>query len=144
MIASIEERVRVQPPEHAGQERHAVAQREEAHVEHHVPHPVEEEDHPHQEEDVVVAGEHVLRAEIHERPDRRAAVRQEERGVVLGDAVRRERLDGREQDQAGRHERGNEMEEARGHGFPHEGQRHTSCTLPSRGRNLKSTARDVR
>jgi len=49
--------------EHAGQQRHAVTDREQAHVEDDVFHPVQEEDDADQKREVVVAGDHVLRAE---------------------------------------------------------------------------------
>ncbi len=64
-------------------------QREEAHVGDHVPEAVQEEQNAHQEKQVVVAGEHVLRPEIHERPDGGTYVRQEETLVALCHAVGR-------------------------------------------------------
>ena len=76
--------------EHAVQQRHAVAHGEERHVERHVLHPVEEEDDAHEEEQMVVAGHHVLGAEIQER--HQAALFHE--GAIGGrDAVRDGRRD---------------------------------------------------
>ena len=63
-------RVGANAAEHARQQRHAVAEREQADVEHHVLEPVEKEDDADEKQQVVVAGHHVLGAEIHERRNR--------------------------------------------------------------------------
>src|SRR3989304_4456229 len=59
----------------AGQQGQAVPQREQADVQQHVLQTIEEEDHPHQKQQMVVARHHVLGAQVHERPDRRAVDR---------------------------------------------------------------------
>ena len=53
--------------------------------------PVEKEDDADEEEQMVVAGDHVLGAEIHERTDRRTVEPLEIHGVLAGDAVGVER-----------------------------------------------------
>ena len=53
----------------AKQHRNRVAEREEAHIEPDVLEPVEEEDDAKQEQDVVIAGHHVLGAQVDERQD---------------------------------------------------------------------------
>ena len=52
---------------------------------------------------MVVSGEHVLRPEIHERPDGRAHVREEERRVVLRHAVGSSYVHGPQQKEGARH-----------------------------------------
>ena len=87
-----EVRVGLNPSQHPGQQRDAVADREQADVEHHVLEPVEKEDHPDQEQDVVVAGDHVLRAEVQERRDGRTLDALHERRIAarhrMGDSRR--------------------------------------------------------
>ena len=90
MIASMMYGVGVDAAEHAGQQRDAVAEREQADVEDDVLQPVEKEDHADQEQQVVVAGDHVLGAEVHERPDGRAVDRLEEQRVAARNAMRAE------------------------------------------------------
>src|SRR3546814_4694977 len=51
------------------QHRRRMADREEADVQRDMLHPVEEEDDAEEEEDMVVTGDHMLRAEIHEGED---------------------------------------------------------------------------
>ena len=80
-------RVRVDAAEHAREQRDAVAEREQAHVEQDVLHAIEEEDDADQEEQVVVAGHHVLGAEVEERHDRRAVDTLHEHRVARRDAV---------------------------------------------------------
>src|SRR5678815_2895726 len=53
-----------------GEQRDAVAEREQAHILHNVLGAIEKEDHADEKHQVVVAGDHVLRAEIEKRPDR--------------------------------------------------------------------------
>src|SRR5258705_3837158 len=63
-------RVRADAAEHAREQRDAVPQREEAHVGHDILQAIEEEDHADQEQQVVVSRDHVLGAQIQQRPDR--------------------------------------------------------------------------
>ena len=76
--------------EHAAQQRHAVPDREQADVQEDVLQPVEEEDDADQEQQVVVAGHHVLGAEIHQRPDGLSLKPLQKDGVLAGHAVRLE------------------------------------------------------
>jgi len=88
-------------PEHAGQKRDAVAQREQAHVLHDVLEAIEKEDDAHQEHQVVVSGDHVLRAQIHQGPDGRTVEPLQIHGVLARHAVclerRRQQRDERRQ-----------------------------------------------
>ncbi len=83
-----EVRVDVPAREHPKQKSRAVADREQRDVDRHVFEPVQEEDDAGQEQQVVVPRHHVLRAEVHVRPDVRAGRAQQERLVVAGNAVR--------------------------------------------------------
>ncbi len=65
-------------------------EREQADVEQHVLQPVEEEDDADQEQQVVVAGDHVLGAQVHQRADRLAVEPLQEHRVLAGHAVRLE------------------------------------------------------
>jgi len=73
--------------EHTAEERDAVPQGEQADVQQHVLQPVEEEDDADEKEQMVVAGHHVLGAEIEEWSDRDAVDRLHEVGVTRGDAM---------------------------------------------------------
>jgi hypothetical protein len=64
--------IRAHAPQRAGEQRHAVADREQAYVEKDVSGAKQEEHDADQEEQMVVARDHVLRAEIHQRPHGRA------------------------------------------------------------------------
>jgi hypothetical protein len=69
--------VRADAAERAGQQRDAVPDREEAHVEQDVLQPVEEENHPDEEQQVVVARDHMFRTEVHQRNRCRSVERQQ-------------------------------------------------------------------
>ncbi len=81
-------RIHMPAREHSEQQRRAVTDREQRDVYGHVLEPVQEEDHAGQEQQVVVTGDHVLRAEVHVWPDVRTGHAHEECLVVTGDAVR--------------------------------------------------------
>ena len=83
MMASTMNELACTPPENTRQQRHAVPQGGQTHVRDHVLNPVQKEQDTHEEEQVVVPGEHVLRAEIHERPDGRPDIHEEKRRLVL-------------------------------------------------------------
>ena len=53
--------------------------------------PVQKEDDADQEQQMVVAGDHVLGAEIHQRTDRRTVESLQEHGVLARDAMRARR-----------------------------------------------------
>ena len=76
------------PPSTPAEQRDAVAEREQADVQHDVLQPVEEEDHADQEQQVVVAGHHVLGAEVHQRTDGAALQPLQEDRVLAGHTVR--------------------------------------------------------
>jgi hypothetical protein len=61
--------------------------REQRHILDDIAEPVQEENHADEKHQVVVAGHHVLRAEIKEWPDGSALVRFDELRVVVGNAV---------------------------------------------------------
>ena len=84
-------RVGAHASEHADEQREAVAHGEETHVGDDVLQPVQKEDDADEEEQMVVAGDHVLGAQIHQRTDRRTVETLEIHGVLAGDAVRVER-----------------------------------------------------
>jgi len=65
-----------------------VTDRKEAHVQQNVAEAVQEKQDTDEEEQMVVAGDHVLRAEIHQRPDGGALQGLQESRVGAGDAVR--------------------------------------------------------
>ena len=67
-------RIGMDPAQHAGQQRDAMAQREEADVQHDVLQLVQEENHANEKHQMVVAGHHVLGAEIEKWPDGGALV----------------------------------------------------------------------
>src|SRR5262245_54933980 len=75
-------RVRVNAAEHADKQCEAVANREETHVQDNILQPVEKKDHADEEHQVVVPGDHVLRAEIHEWTNGRAVDRLDEQRVA--------------------------------------------------------------
>src|SRR5690349_1436152 len=66
-----EKRIGANAAEHSGEQRHAMADGEQTDVEEDVLESVEKEDDADEEEQMVVARHHVLRAEIHQRSDRR-------------------------------------------------------------------------
>ncbi len=74
-----------------------MAEREEAHIDDDVLQPVQEEDDGEKKEQMVVTGDHVLRAYIKKRPDRQPLVRDEE---ILRRAIHPVRL-GAKRDQTG-------------------------------------------
>ena len=76
--------------QHAEQQRDRVADREQRHIDADVLQPVEEEDHAEQEQQVVVAGHHVLGAEVDER-DQRSPDLLDVALVARGDAMRESR-----------------------------------------------------
>src|SRR3546814_475592 len=77
-------RIDMDAAEHAVQQRQTVADSEQGHVDAHVAHPVQEEHHPEQEQQMVVAGHHVLGAEVHEHQQ----VRSEEHTSELQSLMR--------------------------------------------------------
>ncbi len=85
-----EEGIRVNAAEHAEQQRRAVPDREQADVQEHVLQPVEKEDHADEEQQMVVAGDHVLGAEVQQRTDRLSLKPLQEHRVLAGHAVRLE------------------------------------------------------
>ena len=83
--------------EHAGEQRNAVPQREEADIDDDVLQPVEEENDSQQKQQMIVPRDHVLGADIEERTDRKALVRNEE---VLRGAIHAVRLGAKRKDTA--------------------------------------------
>ena len=73
--------------EHSREQRDAVADGEEAHVEKHVLQAVQKKDHADEKEQVVVPRDHVLRAQVHQRRDRGSFQRLEVQGIAFRDAV---------------------------------------------------------
>src|SRR5688572_3250035 len=95
-----QERVRVDAPQHACQQRNTVADREQADVLHDILEPVEKEDDANQKQQMVVAGDHVFRAQVHERTDRGSLQALQENRILARYAVRVERRR-RDDDQQG-------------------------------------------
>ena len=81
----------VNAAQHAGEQGHAVAEREQADVLDNVAQPVQKENDPDQEQQVVVAGDHVFRAEVHQGRDCGAVERLQKPCVSAGDAMREQR-----------------------------------------------------
>src|SRR5262245_5152387 len=81
--------------ENAEQQRDAVADGEETDVQCNVLEPVEKENYPHEEENMIVAGDHMFRSKVQERPNGSALVGLHELGISLRDVVRA--CDGRQQ-----------------------------------------------
>src|SRR3546814_16135436 len=80
--------IRADAGEHTEQHRRRMADREKRHIKADVLHPVEEEDHTEEEEQMVVAGDHMLGAEIDERPEEDAAAFLDIALVAFGDIER--------------------------------------------------------
>src|SRR5215204_3335456 len=75
--------------EHSGNQRRAVPNRKHRHVSGDLAESVEEEDHAEQEEQMVVTGDHVLGAQVHEWSELRAAHLLQIFLVTFSDAMRR-------------------------------------------------------
>ena len=88
MIASIRNGLARTPPSTPSSSVTLWPMREQADVLDDVLEPVEEEDHADQEQQMVVAGDHVLGAEIHQRADRAAIEPLQEHRVLARHAVR--------------------------------------------------------
>ena len=73
---------------HAGEQRDAVPEREQAHVQQHILEPVQKEDDADEKEQVVVSGHHVFGAQVHERADRLSLKPLQEHRVLPRHAVR--------------------------------------------------------
>ena len=106
MMASTRYGIGADAAERARQQRDAVPDREEAHVQHDVLRAIEEEHHADQEQQMVVPGHHVLRAEVHQRRHRGAVQRLEESAVPGGDAVRAQNRGGQHAEREHRDEIG--------------------------------------
>jgi hypothetical protein len=78
----------VEVSQDAGKQRDTVPKGEKADIEDDIFEPVKKEDDPYQKRQVVISGDHVLRAKIQERGDGSAMVRLDERGIALGDVMR--------------------------------------------------------
>ncbi|MCY1299650.1 hypothetical protein D9M70_491880 [compost metagenome] len=73
--------------QHPEQQGDRVAEREQRDIQPNILEAVEEEDHPEQEQQVVVAGDHVLGAHVHERHQQHAAAFLDETLVAFGHAM---------------------------------------------------------
>ena len=80
--------IRMDPAQDAAEQSQAVSNGKQADVLHDISEPVKKKYHPNQEEQMIVTGDHVLRAEVHERCDRRALVCLYEGGITPGHVVR--------------------------------------------------------
>src|SRR6266566_2136939 len=74
--------------QHAGEQRDAVADRKQRHVDEDVAQAIQEEDHPEDEQQVIVSGHHVLCAKIHERQEVRPLGGGDEGRIASAHAVR--------------------------------------------------------
>ena len=79
----------MQTGEHAEQQRGAVPDGEQRHVQRDFFQSIQEEDDAGEKQQMIVAGDHVLRAEIDERHDLRARAVADEVLVALGNCVRK-------------------------------------------------------
>ena len=78
--------------EHSRQERDAVTGGEASDIDGDVSQAVKEEDHAEEKQQVIVTGDHVLGAEVQERPDVRAGHGFQEVGITPGDGVSQAQL----------------------------------------------------
>ena len=88
--------------ERTDEQRHAVPHREQAHVEKMSLMLVEEEHDADEEQQMVVSGDHVLGAEIHQRADRGGVQRLQEQAIPIRNTMRLGRR-GHQEEQRGRH-----------------------------------------
>src|SRR5579871_2006697 len=73
--------------QHAGEQRDAVPDREQRHIDEHIAQAIEKEDDAEDEQQVIISGHHVLGAEIHERQEIRPLGGRYEGGIAAADAV---------------------------------------------------------
>ncbi len=86
-MASIRKASTLSPAQHARQQRDTVTDREQRDIGGHLLEPIQKEDHAEQEQQMVITGDHVLGAKVHERQQVQAAGILQERLILGRDAM---------------------------------------------------------